>query len=302
MDYSFSIILCLQNCETTILEAIQNLPQEKNVEIICIFNQSTDKTQNIVKQYLPQAKIHSIELSNLSYARNLGVFLSQSPYIAFMDGDDISFPNRFYQHFEFLEKNPHIAAVGGQCILFDDNHSMKSNLFLEPEEIEIDSLFRVPLFLGAGMIRKYIFQKIRYPLMPIAGDWQLLIELMNQNYRFVNLPEASLYYRQHHKNITLPMRQEKSLSTNPISALRANRLLNYSCILSPTELELFLRSSCSVHKLFFSDLSIQKNELLLVKNIFDKIIYHIPNSKKSSAQKVLEMHLSILQKYSKDVS
>lgn len=302
MDYSFSIVLCLQNCETTILEAIQNLPQEKNVEIICILNQSTDETQHIIQQYLPNAKLHRIELSNLSYSRNLGVFLSKSPYISFMDGDDISFPNRFYQHFEFLEKNSHIAAVGGQCILFDDNHSMKSNLFLEPEEIEIDSLFRVPLFLGSGMIRKDIFQKIRYPLMPIAGDWQLLIELMNQNYQFVNLPESSLYYRQHHKNITLPMRQEKSLSTNLLSALRANRLLNYSCILSPTELELFLRSSCSVHKLFFSELSIQQNEISLVGNIFDKIIEHIPKSKKTSAQKVFSMHLSILQKYSKHVS
>ncbi len=298
MNYHFSIVLCLQNCESTILEALDSLPKDKNIEMIVIFNHSTDNTFSIVQKKLPQANIIKTPISNLSYARNLGVSMAHSPYVAFMDGDDISFPHRFYQHFDFLEKNRNIAGVGGQCILFDDIHSMKTNLFLEPQEIEIDALFRVPLFLGSGMIRKELFQKIGYPLMPMAGDWQLLIELMHQKYSFVNLDDASLYYRQHHKNITTDMRNDDLLWKNVTSALRANRLLQYNCVLLPKELELFLRSSCSVHKLFFSELSIRKEEMIEVENIFYKILHYIPKEKQQAAQKVFNMHYSILKNYS----
>ena len=94
------------------------------------------------------------------------------------------------------------------------------------------------------------------------------------------------------------MRSDDSLWKSIKSALRANRLLHYHCMLSAKELELFLRSSCFVHKLFFDELSIQKEEMIEIQNLFDKILHHIPKEKQYAAQKVFDTHYFILKNYS----
>jgi cellulose synthase/poly-beta-1,6-N-acetylglucosamine synthase-like glycosyltransferase len=48
------------------------------------------------------------------------VKLAKGEYIAFMDTDDMSSPNRLKKQLNFLIKNPDVVAVGSQCTFIDE--------------------------------------------------------------------------------------------------------------------------------------------------------------------------------------
>ena len=64
----------------------------KDIEIICIDDESTDNSINILKKYSKDIKIITKENEGQASARNLGIKASQGEYIAFIDSDDFIEP------------------------------------------------------------------------------------------------------------------------------------------------------------------------------------------------------------------
>lgn len=95
-----SVITPMYNCEKFISETIESVLNQTytNWEMIIIDDCSTDKSKQIVKQYIERDKrirlIALNENSGAAVARNKGIEVSSGRFIAFLDGDDLWEPNK----------------------------------------------------------------------------------------------------------------------------------------------------------------------------------------------------------------
>ena len=84
------------------------------------------QTYDIAQNYQQQYSDRIILLRNktnqgLSYTLNNCLKYARGDYIARMDGDDISLPNRFEKEVNFLNMHPEYAIVSTPMIYFDEN-------------------------------------------------------------------------------------------------------------------------------------------------------------------------------------
>lgn len=128
MKYKISIIMGIYNCASTLSEAIESLlNQTCNAwKLIMCDDGSTDDTYVIAQKYqkLHPEKIVLIKNQSnkgLNYTLNHCLKYVDTEYVARMDGDDISLPNRLEKELEFLERHPEYAIVSTPMIYFDEN-------------------------------------------------------------------------------------------------------------------------------------------------------------------------------------
>jgi glycosyltransferase involved in cell wall biosynthesis len=125
---SISIIICSYNRENVLGKTLQHLSlqTDKDFELIIVNNRSTDRTENICKNYIrdnPQLTVHYFleENQGLSFARNRGVREAHSDFLVFLDDDAFTFPDYVENLKKFIEKYPDFQAGGGKILPFWEN-------------------------------------------------------------------------------------------------------------------------------------------------------------------------------------
>lgn len=104
---SVSVIIPAYNAEKFIAETLtsvlaQTLP---DVEVIVVDDGSRDGTADVVQRF-PSVRYVRKPNGGVSAARNMGVSLAQSAYIAFLDADDIWHPDKLRQQLQALSSHP----------------------------------------------------------------------------------------------------------------------------------------------------------------------------------------------------
>lgn len=124
---------------------------------------------------------------------------SQYRYIARMDADDISRPDRFAKQVNFLEKNNDVAIVGSWCEEIDEANTFLflKKLPLDHLAIKRDLVKRNPLVHTSVMIRTSLFEKgLRYnPNYYLSEDYFLWIQAIINKYKMANIPEPLIQFR-----------------------------------------------------------------------------------------------------------
>ena len=75
----------------------------------------------------------------LAYRLNEAVTLAQGKYIARMDQDDISSPERFQVQYNYLEKNPEVDLVATRCITINEEDDIIGALKYTPDNVSLVS-------------------------------------------------------------------------------------------------------------------------------------------------------------------
>lgn len=106
-----SIIMPAYNCGDfigTTLDSVIN-QSYKNWEVIVVDDCSTDNTADVVQKYIKKdnrIKYHKLEKnSGAAVARNKSVDLATGKYMAFLDSDDVWFPEKLTKQIGFMEEN-----------------------------------------------------------------------------------------------------------------------------------------------------------------------------------------------------
>lgn len=121
-----TILMGAFNCESTIKEAIDSIIGQtyKHWKLVICNDCSTDDTLEILLDY---QSLHS-NIFVIQNEQNLGLAASlnhclelvDTKYVARMDGDDISHPDRLQKQVEFLDNNQEFTVVSTAMELFDD--------------------------------------------------------------------------------------------------------------------------------------------------------------------------------------
>ncbi len=203
-----SVIMPVYNSGAYLEKAIKSVLSQtyKDFEFIIINDGSHDITSRILSK-LSDERIKVINLEKnqgIVNALNIGVRQSRGQYLARMDADDISHPNRFEKQLVFLKNNPLLAAVGSFTRVI--NKSGKQLFTTEPptrdSAIHQHLLKDSCIAHGSVMMRKDLVQKIggynNSPKVKHAEDYDLFVRLA-KHYQLANIPEY-LYTRIEHES------------------------------------------------------------------------------------------------------
>lgn len=107
-------------------------------EFIIINDGSTDKSEEIIKSFNDERIVYKkIEKVNFSKALNFGLSIAKYDYVARMDADDISLPDRFEKQVDYLIKNPDVQVLSSGYALFNgSNVSHIHNLPINDRDIK----------------------------------------------------------------------------------------------------------------------------------------------------------------------
>ncbi len=119
-----SVVTSVYNGQKYLREAIDSILNQtfKDFEFIIIDDGSTDNSGAIIQSY-NDTRIRLIQKENkgLAAALNVGIKAAKGKYIARMDADDISIPERLEKQLDFLENRRECVAVGSNAKVIDMN-------------------------------------------------------------------------------------------------------------------------------------------------------------------------------------
>ena len=207
-----SILMGIYNCESTLSEAIESILKQTytNWELILCDDASTDETYAVAEQYasrypekirLLRNKKHSF----LAYSLNRCLEVASGEFVARMDGDDRSLPERFEKQVAFLRKHPEISIVGTAMRRFDDDGELGAVIRSE-EHPDRFTPHRGSVFLHATILgRKEVFDALGgYTVLPRTQrgqDLDLWFRFLDAGYRGANLQEVLYLVRENDQAI-----------------------------------------------------------------------------------------------------
>lgn len=231
-----SVIMPAYNTEKYIGEAIESILNQtfSDFEFIIIDDRSSDGTVDVVKSYNDnRIRFHQNE-KNMGVAATLnrGLDLATGDYIARMDSDDISMPERFEKQIQYMENHPDCAACGTDIKLFG---AQWGNFFHSstPEQLRVDLFFASSLAHPTVMIRSAVIHNdfFRYDeTLNGVEDYDLWYRISNR-YQLGNVCQILLMYRIHPNQVTQHMNEK----VFPKLRILKERQLNELMIDSSTE-------------------------------------------------------------------
>lgn len=200
-----SVVLPVYNCALYIEDGINSILNQtiQNFEIIIIDDYSADDTVKII-QSIDDSRIKLIlkeENKGLIHSLNIGLKEAKGKYIARMDGDDISLPDRFQKQLEILENNSDIKVCG--CWLQRFGNSVEIIKHKEfHDEIAARLLLSCSMSMGAVMFNRENFSKFSFDEnKKHVEDYDFWARTAWSG-KFYNIQEVLYYYRAHETQVS----------------------------------------------------------------------------------------------------
>lgn len=176
----------------------------KDFEFI-ILNDSPQNTalQSIAESY-GDARIRFINNERnigISASRNKLIDLAEGEYLAVMDHDDISLPERLALQVAYMDAHPQVGVLGAR-VRNIGHRSNLSNYPENPREVKLGLMWGCVVQHTCAMIRKSVLAAtgVRYEQQfSPAEDYALWCRLLPHT-EFANLPDVLLQYRLHESN------------------------------------------------------------------------------------------------------
>lgn len=208
MEKLVSVIIPSCNDGPYLKKAIDSILNQtySNIEIIVVDSSDDEDTIAIIKSYKEKILYFSQPPKGVATALNYGLEQARGEYIARMDADDISLPQRIAIQVDFLEKNLDIDVIGTQCNkINEDGEVIEANdcLYCSDSQIKARIIFENCIIHPTVMMRSQLVKKgWRYDEKKYAEDLDLWMRMAIKGIKFANLHEHLLFYRKHENNMS----------------------------------------------------------------------------------------------------
>lgn len=211
-----TVIMPVYNCELYVKTAVESILNQTftDFEFLIIDDASTDETLSILKSCI-DSRITIIEKpvnSGYTNSLNYGLKIAKGEYIARMDGDDISYRDRFAKQLDFMEANPNVVVCGTTYKILGNDKNIKIPEY--HEEIKIKLLSGNCIAHPTVMIRKSKLDEfsIQYDITrEPAEDYDMWIRLLEFG-ELHNLQDVLLEYRVYNNQVSRKRADEQKNS------------------------------------------------------------------------------------------
>ncbi|MBU1667540.1 glycosyltransferase [bacterium] len=238
---TISVVMPVYNAENYLDEAIQSILNQtyKDFEFIIINDGSTDKSLEIIEKYKNiDIRITLINRENrgLIASLNEGVEKAEGKYIARMDADDISLPERFEKQIELMEKDT-LDICGCHYFMINENNEYIDTALVPLKHASFMNYLSIttPFAHPSVMIRRnFIIKNNLYygnTKYKSAEDYALWIEFWNGDAKLGNVNEFLFKYRDFGESLSKKNKKGISNDKRKISKNfiinNKNQILNY---------------------------------------------------------------------------
>jgi cellulose synthase/poly-beta-1,6-N-acetylglucosamine synthase-like glycosyltransferase len=209
-----SVVMIVCNVERFLAEAIESILGQtfRDFEFLIVDFGSTDKSKSIVSSFAEKDQRNC----GLAEARNAGCFLAQGRYIAIIDADDISLPERLMWQVEFMDKHPEVGLLSGTTEWID---SEGRSLFVNDDAsrgnaIRAGRTFRWEFSQTTFLIRSDAFAEVggyRAAFLQ-AEDYDLVLRI-SEHFQCANLKQVVAKFRVHIDQTSIAKHRQQTLCT-----------------------------------------------------------------------------------------
>jgi glycosyltransferase involved in cell wall biosynthesis len=197
-----SVLMPTFNCRPFLAESIDCILAQTlgDFELIIVDDGSTDDSPALLQEYAARdPRIRPIRQQNagVGSALNTALELARGKYLARMDADDLTPPNRFAEQIQFLEENKHITVVGGWHRTFGTAECKTYEFPTDPAHLKASLIFRIPISHPTVMMVHQPFKENHWrynTAQRFPEDYDLWVTIA-EHHEIANLPRIYLDYR-----------------------------------------------------------------------------------------------------------
>ncbi len=234
-----TVLMPCYNALPYLTEALDSIVNQTytNLEVLCINDGSTDGTAEVLKEYAKNDTrirvIHNEQNIKLIKTLNKGIDLSNGKYIARMDADDISLPNRIEILYNKIQEHNVDVISSGYSVINENNHKINNHIPIctSSKSIEYASFFVTPIAHACSLIKKDCLNEVRYRNKEKylhTEDYRLWTELLEKNKKIINI--TNILYKIRNNSNSVSHKYEDLQKKNFYHTLQEyNNTMGFNC-------------------------------------------------------------------------
>jgi glycosyltransferase involved in cell wall biosynthesis len=217
-----TVLVPVYNGAAYLDEAVRSVLDQTftDFELLIIDDGSTDRSVEIIRGFAdPRIRLERNERNlGLIATLNKGLGLAAGDYVARMDCDDVSLPNRLARQVDFMDRHPEVGMAGSWFERLENGGSKRVETPVGDGDIRYFLIFD-NTFLHSSMIFRREFlehHRLRYdPGFVHAEDYEFWVRCGAYT-RLANIPEVLVRYRFHPGNISSQFRAEQGATADRV--------------------------------------------------------------------------------------
>lgn len=201
-----SIIIPTFNCAQFLGRAVDSifLQTYKDYEIIIVDDGSTDWTRELVERWTGRVKYFYWTNHGVSATRNFAISKSNGELLAYLDADDMWYPERLEHQVAFLDAHPECGFVHSDVTIIDENNQIVLKAFNRETQRSVpegfcimELLHHCHVQLPTVLERRSCYDSTKgfNELLRFAEDYLHWIEVLLNGYAIGYIDKPLAYYR-----------------------------------------------------------------------------------------------------------
>ncbi|WP_320169122.1 glycosyltransferase family 2 protein [Maridesulfovibrio sp.] len=203
-----SVTMPCYNCEESVAAAVESILDQsfEDLELVAVDDGSTDATADVLMKYAAEdrrVKPVLLEHQGVVGAANAAIAASSGRYVARMDADDFSMPDRIADQVRMLDDNPEVGLTACRVGFGGDREQCAGyahyvdwiNSLVEPDEIYLNRFVEFPFANPSIMMRRELlcehgmFREGDFP-----EDYELVLRWLEAGVRMRKVDEELLVW------------------------------------------------------------------------------------------------------------
>lgn len=216
-----SVIVPVHNMQDYLPQCVESIRNQtlQDLEIILVENASTDDSLKKCQEYAAldsRIKVMHLDIGDLSTARNRGVAIASSEYVAFLDSDDSVALDMYGTLYDFATENELDLVCANHVLVFDSKppkynyRESGEKVVLTPKELLMMNFsHKVPLHSGTMIVKRKFFDTMKFPEFKYFEDRAFTYLLIAASERVGYVDKAFYFYYQREGSIVHSMNWKK---------------------------------------------------------------------------------------------